>query len=128
MTELWRYHGPRNEPAHLSLSDVDRDGEQELALAYYQDKYHVVTRHLELDGRAHGPSEPIRMATARVYGDINSDGIADEVISRVYGDAKGEPGDLMVDTGSGLSKVVTDNGVRGLVVARIGDVPTSICC
>ncbi len=118
-TTLWSFRGARTECAHLSIADVDRDGKPELAFAYYGSKYMVRTRHLEAGGAAiEGPET--RMATGRLYADLDGDGKADEVIARVYGDAKGEPGDLKVNLGKGWVKVPTEQGVRGIVFAAIG--------
>ena len=61
------------------------------------------------------------MATSRTFGDVNGEGGADEIIGRVYGDARGLPGDLKVDLGNGHMTVATDKGVRGLLYAQIGD-------
>ncbi|MCB9537984.1 MAG: hypothetical protein H6704_17160 [Myxococcales bacterium] len=119
-TELWRHEGPRNELAHLSIADVDRDGAPELALAYYASKYMVRTRHLEADGAAHEGPE-VRMASSRVFGDLDGDGVVDQAVGRVYGDAKGEPGDLTVHLASGPVKVPVEQGVRSLLVAQLGD-------
>lgn len=121
-TELWRHQGPRNELAHLSIADVDRDGAPELAVAYYASKYMVRTRHLEADGAAHEGPE-VRMASSHVFGDLDGDGVVDHAVGRVYGDAKGEPGDLTVHLASGPVKVPVDQGVRTLLVAQLGDDP-----
>lgn len=116
--ELWRFAGERAECAHLSLDDVDGDGETELAFAYYASKYMVRTRHLDRDGQPLlGPE--VRMATSRAYGDLNGDGKLDEAVGRVYGDAKGDPGDLKVDLGQGPVKVPTEDGVRAVMVAKL---------
>ena len=119
-TELARLDGERNEAAHLSIDDVDRDGRPELAFAFYDSKYTVRTRHLEADGAVRDGA-PVRMASSRAYGDLDGDGKIDEVVGRVYGDAKGEPGDLKVDLGAGFVWVPVEQGVRALLVARLGD-------
>lgn len=121
-TDLWRNMGERNETAHLSIADVDRDGEDELAFAYYTSKYQVGVRHLDRDGTTR-PGPEVRMATSRLYADLNGDGQADEVIGRVYGDDKNLPGDLRVDFGQGAVSVPTDNGVKSLLVAKLADDP-----
>ena len=134
-TEVFKRSGERNEPAHLSVADVDRDGADELAFAYYQSKYMVVTRHFELSDLQAPPSgksppsavgKEMRMATSRLYADVNGAGGGDEVIGRVYGDARGLPGDLKVDLGQGYVTVPTDNGVRGLAAASVvkGEAPS----
>ncbi|MFN3198012.1 MAG: FG-GAP repeat domain-containing protein [Bradymonadia bacterium] len=116
---IWRHAGPRNEVAHLSIADVDRDGKPELAVTYYESKYMVTTHHIEADGTAKAAETPIRMASSWAFGDIDGDGTTDRAIGRVYGDAKGEPGDLKIDLGKGLQKVPTDKGVRSVVVAQL---------
>jgi hypothetical protein len=117
-TELWRNAGARNECAHLSVADVDGDGANELAFAYYASKYMVTTRHLEADGSSQ-PGAGVRMASSRAHGDLNGDGKADLAVGRVYGDAKGQPGDLKVDLGKGWTTVPTDNGVRAVLIAQL---------
>jgi hypothetical protein len=119
-TEIWRHQGERNECAHLSVADVDRDGQPELAFAYYASKYFVKTRHFEGNGESSEGTE-VRMATSRAFGDLDGDGRPDEVIGRVYGDDKGQPGDLRADLGKGAVPVPTDNGVRSITVAAVGD-------
>ena len=116
--ELWSHSGIRNEPAHLSLQDLNGDGQAQIAFAYYVDKYHVATRHMNGSGAGQLGAK-MRMASGRVYTDINADGRVDEVISRVYGDAKGLPGDLKINLGQGWVTVATDNGVRGLASAHV---------
>ena len=117
--ELWRYNGERNEAAHLSVSDIDGDGRAELAFAYYNSKYFVRTRHIHADGRV-TEGRPVRMATSRVYGDVDGDGRSDEIVARVYGDARSVPGDLRIARSDGWQVVPTENGVRGLILSRIG--------
>ena len=115
---LWSNAGVRNEPAHLSIQDLNGDGQSQVAFAHYVDKYHVATRHMNANGIGQ-LGEKMRMASGRIYADINADGRVDEVISRVYGDAKGLPGDLKINLGQGWVTVSTDNGVRGLVFAHV---------
>jgi hypothetical protein len=118
-TELWRNAGERNECAHLSIADVDRDGKPDLAFAYYSSKYFVKARNIKANGQlVEGPE--VRMATSRAYADLDGDGKADEIVGRVYGDDKNVPGDLKVDFGKGPVQVPTENGVRSLVVAALG--------
>ncbi len=117
--ELWRFQGPRTECAHLSVADVDRDGKPELAFAHYETKYFVRTRHLKTDGAViEGPR--IRMASSRVYGDVDGDGLTDEVIGRVYGDEKGVVGDVQIDRGKGRNLVPgVDRGIKAVAVADL---------
>lgn len=116
---IWRQQGPRSEVAHLSLADVDRDGADELAVTYYDSKYTVTTHHIEANGEALPSMTPIRMASSWAFGDISGDGAADQVIGRVYGDAKGVPGDLKMDLGQGWQQVPSDKGVRSVLIAKL---------
>lgn len=120
-TELWRNDGERNEPVTLAIADVNRDGHDELAFSHYASKYMVRTRHLKAGGASLGDGPEIRMATTRVWGDLDADGKADEVLGRVYGDAKDLPGDLRIDRGKGLEPVPVENGIKSAVIAKLGD-------
>ena len=119
-TELWRTHGERNEPVTLAIADVDANGKPELAFSYYASKYMVRTRHLGAGGvpRPEGPE--VRMATLRLWADVDGDGRVDEVLGRVYGDAKDVPGDLRVDRGRGLEPVPVENGLKSAVYTAFG--------
>jgi hypothetical protein len=57
------------------------------------------------------------MATSRAYADLDGDGVADEIVGRLYGDTKEEPGDLRADLGHGWVSIPTEAGVRALLVA-----------
>ncbi|MGC6415884.1 MAG: FG-GAP repeat domain-containing protein [Bradymonadia bacterium] len=120
--QLWEHAGVRNEPAHLSL--VENAGQPILAFAHYVDKYHVGTRHMSPNGAAvvtEFSVDRMRMASSWALGDINGDNKTDVAIGRVYGDAKGLPGDLKLKLhGGDFMTVKTDRGVRGLVFARDG--------
>lgn len=118
-TELWRFAGERADCAHLSVADVDRDGKLDLAFAHYESKYFVRPRHLKADGSViEGPL--MRMASSRAFGDVDGDGLADEVIGRVYGDDKGLVGDLHIDRGGGRDYVQgIDRGVKAVAVADL---------
>lgn len=121
--ELWRDAGPRNESAHLSVAELNGDGLPDIAFAYYASKYMVRTRHLMTEKGAPKAVEgkDVRMASSRAYGDLDGDKKVDEVVGRVYGDAKGEPGDLMVHFGNGKSlKIPTDRGVKSVFVGKLG--------
>ncbi len=116
---MWRFEGPRTECAHLSVADVDGDGKSELAFAHYETKYFVRPRHMKADGSViEGPQ--VRMASSRGFADLNGDGKPDEVIGRVYGDAKGEMGDLLVNVGTGREFVSgVDRGVKAVAIADL---------
>lgn len=120
-TELWRDAGPRNESAHLSTVMLDGDTFPDIAFAYYASKYMVRTRHLLGGEKTVKEGKDVRMASSRAYGDLDGDKKTDEVVGRVYGDAKGEPGDLTVHFGNGKSlKIPTDRGVKAVFVGKVG--------
>ncbi|MCB9547852.1 MAG: hypothetical protein H6706_18685 [Myxococcales bacterium] len=120
-TEVWRNAGQRNEAADLAAADVDGDGRLDVAFAWFTSKYMVRTRHLTAAGGVvEGPE--IRMATSHAFGDLDGDGKPDAVVGRVYGDAKGEPGDLTVHFGGGPAvRVPVEQGIKALFVGRVGD-------
>lgn len=120
--ELWRNAGARNECAHLSVAHLDGDLLPDIAFAYYSSKYMVKSRNLlsSTNGKAVEGVE-IRMASSRAYGDLDGDKKPDEAIGRVYGDAKGVPGDLTVNFGNGKTwKVPTDRGVKAVWIGTAG--------
>jgi hypothetical protein len=116
-SELWRHDGLRNDAVHLSVADVDADGEAELAFAYFVTNHEVRTRHLEADGTIVA-SGSMRMATTRAYADVDGDGTADEVIGRLYGDAGDAKGHIRARLGGAWVHVPTDRGVRSLVAVQ----------
>lgn len=129
-SELWRDAGQRNESAHLSSVDLNDDGVPDVAFAYYASKYMVRTRHLLSTPADAGPGpgslvkegKDVRMASSRAYGDLDGDKKIDEVVGRVYGDAKGEPGDLTVHFGNGKTvKVPSDRGIKAVWIGKAGN-------
>ncbi len=124
-TELWREAGERNEAAHLQVADVDRDGAPELAFARYASKYMVEPRPIEKDGTA-TPGAPIRMASSWLYADLDGEPGPEAVIGRVYGDARGLPGDLRIRTAAGEIPVPTDRGVKTLMYGAPGGEPPAL--
>lgn len=124
-TELWREAGERNEAADLQIADVDRDGAPELALARYASKYVVEPRVIEKGGAA-TPGAPIRMASSWLYADLDGQPGPEAVIGRVYGDAKGLPGDLKIRTAGAEIPVPTDNGVKALMHGAPGGEPAAL--
>lgn len=125
-TELWRNAGERNEPVTLTVADVDADGKVELAFAYYASKYMVRTRHLRAGGQWMAEGPEVRMATLRLWADVDADGRTDEVLGRVYGDAKDVPGDLRVDRGRGLEPIETENGIKSAAFTAFGRTPPAL--
>ena len=118
-TEFWHFSGARTDVSGLFISDIDRDGKPELALNHFASKYMVKLRGWKADLSVIEKSE-MRMATSRAFADLNGDGIADDIIGRVYGDDAQAPGDLRVDLGDGPLPIPTDRGVRSLVAASLG--------
>lgn len=124
--ELWRHSSPRPDAVHLSVTDVDGDGRDDLAFLYFDSKYYVRGRHVlhRRDGasasaaNAHAVllTEPIRMATSWAFADVDGDGLVDWVVGRPYGDTKESVGDLRIRSRGVWSTIPTDKGVRSLVV------------
>ena len=128
-SKLWRDAGQRNESAHLSSVDLNDDGVPDVAFAYYASKYMVRTRHMLSTPADAGPGpgslvqegKDVRMASSRAYGDLDGDKKVDEVVGRVYGDAKGEPGDLTVHFANGKTvKVPSDRGIKAVWIGKAG--------
>ena len=99
MRQVWTYQGGRSQSIALQWVEVDEDTKPELMIAHFVNKYH--TRRVILDDL--DSSEPveyatpsIRMGTSWLIADIDGQPGLEEVIGRVYGDAKGEYGDLSV--------------------------------
>jgi hypothetical protein len=122
VVELFRRSGERNGAAHLSVSDVDRDGRPDLAFAYFSTKRDVRTRHVTASGRVI-EGDPMSTAQARAFGDLDGDGSADEIVGRLYGDVGTAPGDLRVDLGRGWISVPTEGGVRAVAVINVSGSP-----
>ena len=116
---IWQHNGPRNEAAHLLVADADNDGTKELVLGYYSSKYMVRTAIIERDGQVIETPD-VRMASSRVFADLNGDQKLDEAVGRVYGDARGLVGDLKVNLGAGPKQVPTDNGIKALWAGKAG--------
>ena len=115
---LGEWRGARSQVAHLSLEELDGVPPIDLAFARYQDKYMVQLAPL-LAGATEAPSRPAlvrRMLSGLAWGDLDGDQRLDRFEGRVYGDQRGEYGDLWVRWGhGGLLKVPVDRGVRALL-------------
>lgn len=96
---VWSYSGGRSQTVAMQWVEVDQDPQPELMIAHFVNKYH--TRRVILDGLStpkpiEYPTPPIRMGTSWLIADLDGQPGLEEVIGRVYGDAKGEYGDLSV--------------------------------
>ena len=96
---LWTYQGSRSQTVELQWVEVDQDPQPELMIVHFVNKYH--TRRVILDQlNATQPSEyttpSIRMGTSWLIADLDGRPGLEELIGRVYGDVKGEYGDLSV--------------------------------
>lgn len=97
--QVWSYKGGRSQVVSMEWVEVDQDPEPELMIAHFVNKYH--TRRVILDQlTASAPVEDvtaqIRMGTSWALANLDQSLGLEEVIGRVYGDAKGEYGDLSV--------------------------------
>ena len=98
--QLWTYQGGRSQVVNLQMVQVDQDAEAELFIAHFVSKYH--TRRLVLDQLStNQPKEmavsgQLRMATSWLLAELDGVPGLEEVIGRVYGDEKGEYGDLSI--------------------------------
>jgi hypothetical protein len=132
--EIWRHAGPRSQAVSLALSR-DTSGAPLLRVAHFVSKYH--TREVTLTALPLTPSAPpatqrsseqIRMGTSWVHADVNADGREDLVVGRVYGEDKGEYGDLLITLGRAGGEAPTEplvaptaRGVKGVWWGRWGE-------
>lgn len=124
-SEIWRRQGERNQVAGMQVADADRDGKPELALAHYASKYMVEPVKL-LPGQAPVPGAQIRMASSWLHADLDGEAGPEAIIGRVYGDARGLPGDLRIRTAKGEVAVPTDRGVKALMYGAPGGEPAAL--
>jgi hypothetical protein len=126
MKELWHYKGGRSQVINLQLVQVDKDPQLELFIAHFVSKYHtrrVLLDQLDSDQPIESASGQIRMATSWMLADIDGQPGLEEIIGRVYGDEKGEYGDLSVQKFSmnapkiKLGQIMpTERGVKSVMV------------
>lgn len=124
-TTLYTTNGERNEAAHLAIADPDRDGAPELDLVRYTSKYMVAPQPIERDGTTQTGPET-RMASSWLRAEMDGKRGDETIIGRVYGDARGEPGDLRIITDTTTHMVPTDNGVKALLHATVGGEATAL--
>lgn len=142
---LWRHEGSRSQAVHLEIQSLPTPEDPEniaLRLAHFVSKYQ--TQALTLSGMPLGqnwtaqstaelklnPSQPLtekvsrelRMGTSWAYADLDGDGIEEEIVGRVYGDKKGEYGELsLYQQGKQEPQVLpTERGVKAVYWAQWG--------
>ena len=121
---LWEFKGGRSQIVSLQLLQADEDPDLELLVAHFVSKYHtrrVILDNLEGAKPEENLSGQIRMATSWLIADIDGKPGLEEVIGRVYGEERGEYGDLSVhpftlDAASlSITEVIpTARGVKGI--------------
>lgn len=98
---IWSYSGGRSQIVSLQLFQADNDPELELLVAHFVSKYHsrrVVLDQLDSPQPKEHFSGQLRMATSWLIADIDETPGLEEVIGRVYGEERGEYGDLSVQS------------------------------
>ena len=98
---VWSYKGKRSQVVALQLFQADKDSDLELLIAHFVSKYHsrrVVLDNLNADQPQEHLSGQLRMATSWLIADIDGVPGLEEVIGRVYGEERGEYGDLSVQS------------------------------
>ena len=96
---IWSFKGSRSQVVALQLFQADADEELELLIAHFISKYHsrrVVLDHLSAPQPSEHASGKLRMATSWLIAEIDGEPGLEEVIGRVYGEERGEYGDLSV--------------------------------
>lgn len=97
--EVWQYQGARSQTVSLDWVNIDPSQPPQLLLAHFINKYH--TRRVLLSGfgqdkLSENASAEIRMGTSWLMGDLDGKPGLEEIVGRVYGDEKGEYGDLTI--------------------------------
>lgn len=117
-TSIFRVSTQRSDISNLIHLDAKYGVASGLMLSFYRSKYQVETLRLTSSERSsvHGPQ---RMANQVVVWRNGQTDEAVKVVGRIYGDERGEPGDLSVyATGRKTRRLPIQGGVRSVRVAK----------
>ena len=100
---VWTKKTTRNQPLNLHVLQLDSDSDSEYLLAHFVSKYHSEVTLLDGTPAAENPPQlierarggRIRMGTSWGLLDLDDHPGLDLYVGRVYGDVKGEYGDLL---------------------------------
>ena len=116
---VYREQSSRSDISLLKYSSGERDGPGEgLLIGFYASKYQVKTVLVNASRttEVHGPQ---RMAGNIVYWKHTNQPRSLKVVGRIYGDSKGEPGDLSLYEENGvIRKLPISGGVRAVITAQ----------
>lgn len=116
---VFREKSSRSDISFLAYSNDERNGPGEgILVGFYSSKYLVKTVLVNpnVTKTVHGPQ---RMAGNVVYWKLSNQPVALKVVGRIYGDSKGEPGDLFLhEDRGGRRQLPISGGVRALITAE----------
>lgn len=121
MLEIFNQPGERTQAVHLQVLDLNGDQENDLAFAYFQDKYFVKTQHWLANQAPIANwflNSPMRMATTFLYADLG-DSVISELVGRVYGEEKGEFGDLELRAKGRKKQIPLEKGLKQLYFGQV---------